>query len=280
MDFDPDIYLSSLGTLPDRDIDPVLAALALCASEHPGLSWGRYVFHLEQLKKKTTEAFQSALSLGDHDQASTRLSVLKHVLADQEGYEGDRDTYDHLDNADMVRVIDRRRGLPVSMALIYVSCARHMGWDVRGLNFPAHVLCRIDCGGDRLVFDPFDRATTLMAPDLRALAKRMMGEQTELSAEWFEPVSTRDLLVRLLNNIKLRQVKAEAYEHAVQTIEKMRLIAPDEYRVLFDAGVLYARVGQKSRALEMLESYLDHAPSPRDAEDAVRLIREIRQGLQ
>jgi regulator of sirC expression with transglutaminase-like and TPR domain len=88
------------------------------------------------------------------------------------------------------------------------------------------------------------------------------------------------LLVRLLNNIKLRHVKAEAYEQAVQTVEKMRLIAPDEYRVLFDAGVLYARVGQKSRALEMLESYLDHAPSPRDAEDAVRLIREIRQGLQ
>lgn len=278
--FDPVAYLSSLGDLPEGDIDPVSAALSLSSDEHPGLSWGRYLFHIEQMTKDVAASFESALKHGRPDSAATRLSALTAILADREDYAGDSDTYDHLDNADMVRVIDRRRGLPVSVALVYLSVARALGWGAAGLAFPAHVLCRIQYGGERLIFDPFHRGQTMSAPDLRALTKRLMGAETELSAAWFEPVGNRDLLIRLLNNVKLRQVKAEDYIAALTTVEKMRRVAPLEYRVLFDAGVLYARVGQKAKAVAMLEEYIARCPKASDKADAARLIREIQASLQ
>jgi regulator of sirC expression with transglutaminase-like and TPR domain len=278
--FDPLDYFSTLGDLPEDDIDPLRAALSLSADDHPGLSWGRYLFHAEQMTKDVTAAFESARAHGRPDSAATRLSALTSILADREDYAGDTDAYDHLDNADMVRVIDRRRGLPVSVALVYLSVTRALGWDAAGLAFPAHVLCRLQHGGERVIFDPFHRGQALSAPDLRALTKRLMGADTELSASWFEPVGTRDLLVRLLNNIKLRQVKAEDYAAALATVEKMRRVAPGEYRALFDAGVLYARVGQKARAVAMLEDYIARCPKAADRADAARLIREIQAALQ
>lgn len=277
--FDPPAYFKALSDMPEAEIDPVRGALSLSAEDHPGLSWGRYLFHIDQMARDVAARFEDAVAHGRPDSASTRLEALRAIIADREDYAGDTATYDHLDNADLVRVIDRRRGLPVAVALIYLSVARALGWDAAGLAFPAHVLCRVQHGGERLIFDPFDRGRELQAPELRSLAKKLMGGGVELSAAWFEPSGTRDLLIRLLNNIKLRQVKAEDYAAALRTVEKMRTIAPGEYRVLFDAGVLYARIGQKTAAIAALEEYMARCPRAADKADAARLIREIKQTL-
>ena len=88
------------------------------------------------------------------------------------------------------------------------------------------------------------------------------------------------ILSWLLCIVKLRQVKAEDYTAALVTVEKMRRVAPLEYRALFDAGVLYARVGQKAKAVAMLEEYITRCPKASDKADAARLIREIQASLQ
>ena len=280
-DFDPAAYLQSIASMADSDIDPALGALSLCAPFHPGISVARYVFHLEKIKKDVAAHHAARRSAGAGDDgAASCLKSLIHIMSGEEDYAGDTHTYDHLDNADLMRVIDRRRGLPAALAILYISTAAAQGWDVYPLSFPGHVLCRMDRDGQRLIFDPFDRGRVMQAPDLRAMVKRIMGANTELSADWFEPTSRRDLLIRLQNNIKLRQIAADDYAAAIQTIETMRVIAPDEYRLLFDAGVIYARLGQRGAAIKALEEYMEAAPSARDRQDAAMLLREIRGSLQ
>ena len=103
-----------------------------------------------------------------------------------------------------------------------------------------------------------------------------MGENAELSADYFEPATNREILVRLQNNIKYRQIDAEDYESAIKTVEVMRKIDPDEFRLFLDAGVLYARLKQTGAAIDALEDYIRLAPHDRDRHEAAILLQELK----
>lgn len=145
-----------------------------------------------------------------------------------------------------------------------------------GLNFPGHVLVRLEHDGTRLIFDPFHGCKLMQAPDLRALLKATMGPHAELSVSYYETASNRDLLMRLQNNIKLRQIDAEDYTGALETIRAMRTIAPQENRLLFDEGILSAKTGHPQAAITVLEQYLATPLSPREKQDVLALLAELR----
>lgn len=276
MDFDPDQIIDSSATSPDDDLRPAILALALAAYNHPGISAGRYLSHLERLCESVAARFKQLRDEGADDDAGTQLAALQYVLADSEKYEGDSDTYDALENADLMRVIDRRKGLPVALAILYIHAARAQGWRVDALNFPGHVLCRIEKDGQRFLFDPFDRCRVMEAQHLRALIKRVNGPHAELSADYYLAVSNRAVLTRLQNNIKLRQVEAGDYDGALTTVERMRRIDPAEFRLLFDEGVLASKTGRSRQAIDALEAYIGLAPGRHDREEAAALLRHIR----
>lgn len=280
MDFDPDAYLKSVGQSDDSDINLFKAAIALAAQDHDGVSLDKYFNHLTKLTGAVQERHKALLDGGADDDAATQLAALKHIIADQEGYAGDAETYDDLQNADLIRVIDRRAGMPIALSVLYVQVGRELGWAVDGLNMPGHFVCRIEKDGERLIFDPFDCAKMLNAPDLRALLKKTQGEFAELSSEYYDAAANRDILIRLQNNIKLRLIENEDYEKASAVVEAMRKIDPHEFRLLLDAGVLYARVGQHVAAARCLEGYIDKAPNPRDRQEAALLLQQVRETLQ
>jgi len=111
------------------------------------------------------------------------------------------------------------------------------------------------------------------------LLKTLVSPQAELIAEYYEVASKRELLTRLQNNIKLRQIEMEEYSEAVKTIETMRRIDPAEYRLLLDAGVLYARTNQALAAVDALERYIELTPSTSDRQEALMLLQQIRENL-
>lgn len=276
MIFDPAAYLIETGERDDRAIDLIMTSLAFSAMTHPGLSIERYKFHGQKLSGDVRQRFNDLLEGGAEDDVHTRLAALKHVIADQEGYRGDEETYDDLQNADLVRVIERRMGLPIALAILYIQTGRNNDFILDGLNFPGHFLCRIEYAGVRVIFDPFMRCQVMEAPDLRQLVKRIKGHNAELSADYYTPASNREILIRLLNNIKLRLIEAEDYKSALHAVEMMRLIDPKEFRLLFDAGILFAKTGQKKAAIEVLEEYLTYATDWRDREDAESVLRQLQ----
>ncbi len=279
MIFDPAAFLIETGEREDSAIDLGLTALAMAAMTHPGISIDRYQFHLDKLCKDVKARHDELLAEGADDDAGAQLAALKHILSDRENYEGDIDNYDDLQNADLMRVIDRRKGMPIAIAILYIDVGRKIGFDIDGLNFPGHFLCRIGHGNHRLIFDPFSRCEVLDAPGLRQLIKRIKGMNAELSASYYEPATNREILIRLQNNIKLRLIEAGEYKDALNAVEMMRLIDPNEYRLLFDAGVLYAKTGRRAEAIEVLEKYLTIATDYYDRKDAEDILRQLKDLL-
>jgi regulator of sirC expression with transglutaminase-like and TPR domain len=272
--------LQAIGAQRDESVNLGQVAIYLAALEQPGVSLERYDIHLSRLSEEVGERHTALVQAGAKDSAETRLAAMKHILADKYDYTGDNDNYDDLQNASMIRVIDRRRGLPIALGILYIQVGRNLGWGVHGLNLPGHFVCRMDYEGARIIFDPFGKCAVLTAPDLRQLIKQSLGPHAELSATYYEPASNRTILLRLQNNIKLRRIEAEDYEGALNVVEAMRAIDPAEYRLLLDAGVLYARTQRLQQAMKALEDYISKAPVERDRQEAALLLRQIRESLQ
>lgn len=261
---------------PDRSLDCARLALDLAILDHPGISTGRYVNHLGRLAEQTGTRHEELLSAGAEDNVETRLAALKHVFIDIEGYQGDMDAPARSDNLDLVRVIDRRKGSDIALAVLYLHAARACGWHCEPLELPGHFALRLDHEGGRIIFSPFAGCRVLNAADMREIVKEALGPQAELSADYYEPVSSRDMLIALGNALKLYYIETEDYPRALKLVEIMRKLAPDEYRLLLDAGVLYARTNRSAEAVPVLEAYIAAAPGRREQEEAAILLEHIR----
>lgn len=272
-------YLNHISDLSDDDLDLAKAALSLAAMNSPDISTEKYYHHIEKMVVATKARYQEILNAGGDDDAGTQLAALKHVLVEKNDYRGDDKDYDDLQNANLIRVIERRKGLPIALSILYVHVGQQAGFDVTALSFPAHVICRLEKNGERLLFDPFSSCKVMQAPDLRQLLKSLMGEHAELSTEFYETSSKREMLVRLQNNIKLRQVEGEDYEGALNTVETLQLIDPSEYRLSLDAGVLNARIGRLTKAIIELEHYIDNEQDDTHRRDAAAFLQQIRMNL-
>ncbi len=278
--FDPRSYLESISDQPDQNIDPALVALALAAFNLPEISTGRYVTHLEKMAYDVAARFDVLIKEGSTDDAGTRLAALKHVISDRYGYAAFGDAHENLEAANLIRVIELRRGLPLALALLYVHAAQAQGWDVCVLDFFQDAICRIEHDGVRLIFDPAQGCRVLQAPDLRALVKARQGAGAELSAQYYEPVPNRALVIALENHIKSRLIEGGDYVQALEVIARMEQISPDEYRLWLDAGVLQARTGQKGKAVMSLEKYISVAPPGRDRDEAFLLMQQIQEDIR
>lgn len=288
MDFEkenPDLFLSSdeafqylrhVGRIQDRDIDLAEAALAFSLVFLPGLNVDRYRQHLKKLCGHVEEEFKSRLRQGDEDSLSLRAAILRKILHEAHGYRGDDKTYDDIQNANIIRVIERRKGLPVAIGILYLIVARHMGWDCAGLSFPGHFLLRMEKDGERVILDPFKEGREMNAADLRQLLKSVAGKEAELSHRFYDPVLARDVLVRLANNLKKRWIESEDYGQAIIVAEAMEAFAPDEYRIYHDKGVLYAKLGQRGQAVDALETYIRKTRDPKEKRQAEALLSEIK----
>jgi regulator of sirC expression with transglutaminase-like and TPR domain len=207
---------------------------------------------------------------------------LAEVIAQAYGYRGDSETYDDLQNAELARVIERRKGLPVALSILYLHVARAQGWDAEGLAFPAHFLIRITIDGARHVIDPFHDGAVRDAAELRALLRQMLGPQAELQPGHFDPVPDRDVLLRLENNIRLRLARQGNWLGAARSLDRMLAIAPDRPELLFESGEINARLDKRRAAIAAFRRFLDIEAGlgdPALRQRASELLQELRRGL-
>lgn len=265
--------LRAWSEVEDGLIDVGAAALAFAHMRNPSRDLRPYRNHLDQL---SAEVGTIAATVKPQ-RAEQVAGILKEIIAVRHGYKGDSQTYDALENADLMRVIDRRRGLPVALGLIYLSIARANGWEACGLSFPEHFLMRIEFGGRRVVIDPFAGGEIVLAPQLRALIKQKVGPDAELKPEYYTPVSNKDVLLRLQNNLKLRYVRLGLEESAAEVIEGMLMLAPDKSVLWREFGLLLARLGQEHRAIVALENYLQLGTDESLRHQTAMLVEQLRQ---
>ena len=245
-----DIYaeLERMGGAPDEAIDVADVALLLGSLDRPGVPLDRYRHHLGLLAQEFKGVRASS--------ARARAEALASFLAGEKDYRGDEESYDNLENANLLSVIDRRRGLPVSLAVIYLHVARSRGWDAAAVNFPGHVLLRIDGDSDRMMIDPFRGGASINAQGLRDLLKTVAGTQAELKPDFYDALGNRALLLRLQNNIKVRALKLGDMEKAVDVLRRMVAIAPMEVEAWYELGVLLIHQEKLREGRDALETCL------------------------
>ncbi len=266
--------LRRIGSQKDEDIDLAEGALALGALDRPDQPLDRYRRHLAALARDMAERFDA-----DTDCLEARISLLHEVVIDRYGYVGDADTYDDLQNANLLRVIDRRKGLPVALGILYLHAARSMGWHMVGLNFPGHFLVRLDVDAERAILDPFNDGQVRTAVDLRELLKATAGTAAELEPAYYQPVGNRDILLRLQNNLKLRHLSANDVPQALEVLEGMRLMAPGEPALWRETGLLEAHRGNLDAAITALETFMRLGGSDHQRHQAAMLIQQLKNRL-
>ena len=254
--------LRAVGTLADEEIDLADAALLLGALDMPSVSLERYRNHVERLAGDVSALARAGEPL------ERRRRHLNAVIFDAHGYAGDAETYDAPENANLLQVIDRRLGLPVSLGILYIQAARAQGWVVDGLAFPGHFLVRMDEGDRRVIVDPFHWGQLLEADHLRGLLKQFRGADAELEPSHYAPVGNRAILLRLQNNIKSRALQASDGARGAAILERMLLIAPEAGGLWHELGMVRARLGTIKGAVEALERSLA-CPLPEAARSRV-----------
>lgn len=207
--------------------------------------------------------------------------ALGEVIASAYGYRGDSETYDDLQNADLARVIERRKGLPVALSILYLHIARAQEWEAAGLAFPGHFLIRVGIDGARHVVDPFNDGVVREAQDLRELLRKVLGAEAELAPQHFDTVPDRDVLLRLENNVRLRLAKREDWPATARSLDRMLAIAPDRSELLFEAGQLNFQLDKRRAAIASFERFLaiDGNTGSDLQQRAIVMLQELRRGL-
>src|ERR1700751_1198713 len=274
--YDPETcanFLRQLGASGERILPIAEAALALASFERPRVDPTHYREHLRSLARDVGRHPGAAGDIAERVRALNEVILLKY------GYSGDELTYDDLQNANLMRVVDRRKGLPVALGIVYMHAGRAQGWETVGLAFPGHFLVRLSNGPERLILDPFHGGRICTAAEMRELLKATASTESELLTEPYTPVSDRDVLLRLQNNLKARLIQAERYERAVTVAETMLMLAPDLAELWHEAGLLHARLGNMRSAAAALEQVVLRAPDGMARHQAAALLQQLRSKL-
>jgi regulator of sirC expression with transglutaminase-like and TPR domain len=267
--------LDAIGRLPDTEIDIADAALQAARLDAPETDWLAARAVLSALAR---DAVAQAAEIAPDDLAG-RAATLGSLLVGTYGFRGDDETYDDLANANLIRVIDRRRGLPVALGILWLHAAQAAGWPTHGLDFPGHFLIGLAGKSTQLVIDVFGGGVPLDAPDLRALLKRVEGPKAELRPGLLAPMSTRSVLLRLQNNIRTRRLEAGDIEGALTCGEDMLRFAPDEAALWRDNALMNQRLDRVAAALRCFERFLALVPEGAAAERVRGLMEELRSRL-
>jgi len=272
---DPRAALEAIGLLPDSEIDIGDAALQLARVDTPDADWQAAHAHLSALAR---DAVAIAETIGTND-LSMRAEALAGLIAGRYAYMGDAETYDDLANANLIRVIERRKGLPVALGIVWLHAARAAGWGAHGIDFPAHFLIALEGKSVQAVIDVFAAGVTLDARDLRVLLKRVEGEKAELRPGLLRPMNARRVLLRLQNNVMSRRLQAGDLPGALTCTEDMLRIAPDHADLWRQAAVMNQRLDRVTAALRCFERFLMLVPEG-DAASRIRgAMDELRTRL-
>jgi regulator of sirC expression with transglutaminase-like and TPR domain len=261
--------LEAVGRQSDETIDLAEAALLLAALDLPDADLSPYRRHLAQLASDIGD-----IAATGTDSLDARMTALQEVIGGQHGYTGDRRNYDDVENANLIRVIDRRRGLPVALGILYLHAARAQGWRAAGINFPGHFLIAVEGDDERVILDPFERGAQVDMPRLQLMLKAGLGADAELQPEYYAAMTNRGVLLRLQNNIKQRVRDAGDLPRAAAVLDGMLAIAPEIPDLWREVAELRAEIGELKYALQALDRFLLLADDAHRA-DALALRRNL-----
>jgi regulator of sirC expression with transglutaminase-like and TPR domain len=261
----------------EAEIDLARACLLIAADAYPGLDVDGYLGEIERFAAR----LRGRLPPGGG--AEERVLALNQFLFDELGFSGNADHYYDPRNSYLNEVLDRRTGIPITLSILYLEIGRRIGLDLEGVSFPGHFLVRLRLRGAILVLDPFSCGEALSEADLHERLQRVIPEGaagavpvSDLPLDQFlEPAGKRQILARLLRNLKGIYRDSDRPERLLEVLNRMLVVAPDAYGELRERGLLYQRMECYRAALKDLQDYSALEPEAPDIDDVRAKLVEL-----
>ncbi len=252
-------YFSAL--VQDDDSLPLFeAALTIAQDADPWLDFGAV--------QETIDGYAAVLRrhLPTDARELQKLRILNHYFYNGLGFAGNVNDYYDPDNSYLHRVIASRRGIPISLAVIYMELAQQIGLPVQGVSFPGHFLMKLSVPSGEIILDPFNGAS-LSRTDLEERLAPFLGEYpAELSlAAYLQSATPRAILARMLHNLKALFSEHEDWERVLEVQQRLVILLPEAVAERRDRGLAYAHLDRPDAALEDLQAYLAEFPHASDA---------------
>ncbi len=234
--------------------DPVqLSEAALAFSQaiaYPDLDIPHYLNLITSLSRRATQNIPENMPEAD------KATALARILFGPGGIRGNSTNYYDARNSFLNEVLDRKLGLPISLCVILIEVGNRMGLSFQGIGLPGHFIATINTGGRRLYIDPFHGGRLLNISDCKALVRQLGNLEMAFNPDWLRPVSHRDIIVRMLNNLRLVYMQEKNWTCTLRALELLQVTEPNKPSHMRDIGLINFKCGRRREAIYYLESYI------------------------
>lgn len=269
---DPDAgAFANLVRAPEREIDLGLGALLIARVEHAGLDPAAHLDRLDDLA-----ACSGAAAVADPVRALHRL---REFLFDEAGFRGNTEDYYDPRNTCLNDVVDRRLGIPITLAVVMMEVGRRVGLPILGVGLPGHFVVRAEMASGPVLLDPFGGGAVVTPDRAVALVARALGRRVRLNEDHFAPVTGRQILARMLMNLKGAYARRGEWEKTLAVYDHLLVLDEESIAHVRDRGTVLVKLGQLGRGAADWERYLAACPQAADAENVRWQLRQVRQRL-
>ena len=265
------VELGRIFEAPTHRVDLGRAALIPARIEYPDLDVDAYLDKLDQFANDAPAPPESGY------EPERVIDDLNRYFFEDLGFAGNEGDYYNQRNSFLNDVIDRRSGIPISLAVVYLEVARRLGLPFYGVGLPGHFVVKYDDSRREIYIDVFRQGALLDRDGCQALVTALHGQDAPLSESNFRGVDSRHILIRMLNNLRNIYLDSRQYRKGLPVLDAIVALAPAVVDTLKHRAWLHHEMGQWTEARRDLETYLSLRPDADDASDARRWISRLRK---
>ena len=264
--------LFDLSQLENDQIDLAKGALLIAKDAYADLDIEVYLQRLNQM----AEELQS--QIGEEADTSEQIHHLNCYLFEAQGFTGSsQENYYDTRNSYLNDVLERKIGIPITLSVVYMEIGKRIGLPLVGVGFPGHFI--VKHRDLETVIDPFERGQILSDEDLSERLTQLFREPVSMHPRFLQTVTNKEILARMLRNLRQIHFREGAYEKAVRTAEQITWLAPESAQDHRDLGYLYYQVNAYGKSLAAFNAYLRLSDDPPDREEISRNIRVLTQQI-
>jgi regulator of sirC expression with transglutaminase-like and TPR domain len=257
---------------PQEQADIGLLALLVAACHYPSLSIETYLQRLDEYAQRV----RSQMNRLQHSPLQV-MHAINQILFVEEGFRGNEEDYYNPANSFLNEVMETKRGIPISLSVLYLATAHRLHAPVFGVSLPMHFVVKYVCESGEIYLDPFYRGKPVTLEECRQRLALAYGAPVEIEPAYLHAASNRQILFRMLNNLKLVYLQTEEYERAGKVVEQMLIVRPDLVEGVRDRGLIYLQQRHWTKAIEWLQSYLKERG---EAQDAPIVRKRLEQAIE
>ncbi len=266
-------------TGPPEEVPLARAALVAARSEYPDVDVDGYERRLQDIAE-TLEQQLARPGVREHPRRT--ILTVNQLLYRELGFRGNTDHYDDPRNLYLNYVLGERRGIPVTIAIVYTEVCQRVGLDVQPVGLPGHVICRYRPDGwadeaDELLLDVFSFGRLMTRRDCQILVRNIFGSRVAFKDHYLASLQPRQVLQRLLHNLKAGYLQRGDEDRAAKVIDLLLALYPWDLDEIRDRGMLRERLGEVAPALSDLEQYVQFRPGARDIQTVAETVKSLRR---